>query len=234
MKNNKRYLVPNTITLMSLACGLISILMSTKDYLLTAGILITVSSILDLLDGYSARKLNAKSGFGLQLDSLVDMVSLGIAPIVLIYQYLSARGDESIWLWISIIMVAMAGAIRLARFNLLPEKTGREDVQGLTISHSGATIAMAVLADLSSTTINVPTPFYIVLMLVFSVLMVSTISFLPFSGFIRTKRRTALALSYISFALVLLPLFSAWLTVNMGYIGISLSRATYHMVVAPD
>jgi CDP-diacylglycerol--serine O-phosphatidyltransferase len=208
--------------------------MSAQDSLLTAGILITASSLLDLFDGYSARKLNANSDFGLQLDSLVDMVSLGIAPLILIYQYLSNRGDESIWLWISVIMVAMAGAIRLARFNLLPAKTGREDVQGLTISHSGATIAMAVLADMSSTTINISTPVYIALMLVFSVLMVSTISFLPLSGFVRTKRRTAFALSYISFSLVLFPLFSAWLSVNMGYIGISLSRATYHRVVTQN
>jgi CDP-diacylglycerol--serine O-phosphatidyltransferase len=215
-------------------CGLISILMSAQNSLLLAGVLITASSLLDLFDGFSARKLNANSEFGLQLDSLVDMVSLGIAPIVLIYQYLSVRGDESVWLWMSITMVAMAGAIRLARFNLLPAKTGREDVQGLTISHSGATIAMAVLADLSSTTINIPTPIYIIVMVIFSFLMVSTISFLPFSGFVRTKRRTAFSLSYISFALFLLPIFGVWLSVNMGYIGISLSRATYHRVVAQN
>jgi CDP-diacylglycerol--serine O-phosphatidyltransferase len=231
MRNKARYVVPNGITLSSLTCGIASILSSAQGNLKTAGVLILLSGVLDFWDGYSARKLNAKTDFGLQLDSLVDMVSLGVAPIVLIFQHMQAEGIDTAWTWVGVILVALAGASRLARFNLLPSKeTGDEDSKGLTISHAGATIALAVLAKISYPSLLIPTPIYIIFLAILSLLMISTISFPQISWLVLTRIRTTFVLSFIILTLIAFPLFSAWFTVNMSYIGIGLSRATYHKV----
>jgi len=231
MRNNVRYVVPNSITLISLTCGIASILSSAQGKLKTAGVVILLSFILDFWDGYSARKLNAKTEFGLQLDSLVDMVSLGIAPIVLIFQHMRAEGIETVWAWVCVILVGLAGASRLARFNLLPAKeTGHEESTGLTISLSGGTIALAVLAELSHPALEIPTPGYFIFLALLSFLMLSTISFPQISWLVLTRIRTAFVLSFIAFTLIAFPLFSAWFTVNIGYIGVGLSRATYNLV----
>lgn len=231
MQNKARYVVPSGITLLSLVSGVASILLSAQGNLMTAGVLILLCGVLDFWDGYSARKLNAKTDFGLQLDSLVDMVSLGVAPIVLIFQHMQAEGIDTAWTWVGVILVAMAGASRLARFNLLPSKvTGHEDSKGLTISHAGATIALAVLAKLSYPALSIPTSAYIIFLAVLGLLMISTISFPQISWLVLTRIRTTFVLSFIILTLIIFPLFSAWFTVNIGYIGIGLSRATYHKV----
>jgi phosphatidylserine synthase len=83
-----RYVVPNSITFLSLAFGVAAILAAATGALTTAGALILISYVLDLFDGEMARRLEAGSSFGLQLDSLVDMVSLGTAPAVLAFFHL--------------------------------------------------------------------------------------------------------------------------------------------------
>lgn len=108
---------------MSLSCGVIAILVASQGLLILSGALIFSSYWLDMLDGFSARKLNAQSEFGLQLDSLVDMVSLGVAPAVLAFEYLSEQEVSMTWVWPSVILFAISGAFRLARFNMLPPKT---------------------------------------------------------------------------------------------------------------
>jgi hypothetical protein len=124
-----RVLIPNGLTFLSLLCGTGSILLSaatpaTADaprYLWVAGLLILASYLIDWCDGMVARLLHASTAFGLQLDSLVDMVSLGLAPTVLLFMY-SLRVIE-ISPWLSgpmVVLVPLAGAFRLALFNLLP------------------------------------------------------------------------------------------------------------------
>lgn len=139
MNSQYRYLIPNGITFISLTCGIVAILLAATGELVIAGVLILASYILDLFDGASARYLNAGSAFGLQLDSLVDMVSLGTAPTVLAFMYLFLADVASTTL-IAVLAVffALAGAYRLARFNLLPPKaSGRGDSAGLTIGCRG-------------------------------------------------------------------------------------------------
>lgn len=230
MNIKPRHLVPNAITLMSLSSGVISILFSAQGNLKTAGILIIVSGILDFWDGFSARKLNANTEFGLHLDSLVDMVSLGIAPIILIFQHLRLGGTTTTWSLVAVLMVAVAGASRLARFNLLPQKKGDEDSVGLTITQSGATIAFAVLADIARPGLIFSPVLIIVILAVLAFLMISTISFPNISWLLLTRMRTTLVIAFITSTLIILPIFHALFTVNVGYIGIALGRATYRKV----
>lgn len=232
MRSSKyRYLVPNAITFVSLICGVFAILATLEAQFVVAGWLILTSYVLDLFDGASARKLNASSEFGLELDSLVDMVSLGVAPAVLSYGYLQAAGYPPFWAWVGVAAFVFGGAYRLARFNLLPPKlTGRKESIGLTISAAGATLALAVLADISANRHEyafVPQWGFILLMVALSILMISRIPYPSFAQIASHKWVTPVS---ISVALLLWYLFSfaqAWFMCNLGYLTISLARAGY-------
>lgn len=135
-----KYIVPNGLTLINLFLGSFAIIIAFKgqnEY--NAAWLIFLAAFFDLLDGWAARILNAKSEFGKQLDSLADMVSFGVAPSILLFNWLylvltklskmstfqmiSASLGQNIILLCSLLYV-IAAAIRLARFNI-SENTGR-------------------------------------------------------------------------------------------------------------
>jgi CDP-diacylglycerol--serine O-phosphatidyltransferase len=228
MKSKYRYLIPNGITLLSLACGVVSILLSATGQLFAAGILILVSYILDLLDGAAARRLAAGSEFGLQLDSLVDMVSLGTAPAVLVFMHLRAEGVGMFWVWPFSVLLALAGAFRLARFNLLPPKeSGNTDSVGLTISTGGTTIALAVLSDLVWSREVVPDIAFIPLLAFITFLMASKISFPSALWIIESRRRKAVVFLVLGSTLLILPLFHAWFIWLNAYLSLSLARAGF-------
>jgi CDP-diacylglycerol---serine O-phosphatidyltransferase len=107
---------PTILTLANLVCGFIAI--QQGDYYISS-LLILVSFVFDGFDGYAARKLDAVSDMGKQLDSLADMVSFGAAPAYL--YYLLAPNDNFITLAAPCLIV-MAGALRLAKFNVTPSK----------------------------------------------------------------------------------------------------------------
>jgi CDP-diacylglycerol--serine O-phosphatidyltransferase len=186
IKNNEfgKYL-PNYITFLSLGFGLISIILSSQEYIFLAGSLIVVASILDTLDGYSARKLSLESYFGLQLDSLTDMVCFGVAPIVLISQYLHLQNRFTLWLLPVFLVYIWAGAFRLARFNLQPPKENSNGGSlGMAISAAGVILTLMILSDISQVNFSYPVFIMILLILLLSFLKISRVIFPPFSWFI--------------------------------------------------
>lgn len=228
MNSKYRYLVPNGITFLSLTCGIVSILLSATGQLQWAGGLILASYILDLFDGAMARKLKAGSEFGLQLDSLVDMVSLGTAPAILIFMHLQAENLTMGWVWPFVVLIPLAGAFRLARFNLLPPKeTGNTDSVGLTISTGGAFLSLAVLSDLAIPAENMSGYWYILLLIIVSLLMVSTVAFPSFMAIFSGRRKNAVILSLFGVSLVITSFFTAWFFWTNTYLGIALARAGY-------
>ncbi len=228
MNSKYRYLVPNGITFLSLTCGIVSILLSASGHLQPAGILVLASYILDVFDGALARKLKASSEFGLQLDSLVDMVSLGTAPAVLVFMHLQMDGLTMGWIWPFVVMIPLAGAFRLARFNLLPpKKSGNSDSVGLTISTGGATLALAVLADLAIPSEWINDYWYILLLAVVAVLMVSTIEFPSLKGVFSGWRKSAIILSLFGVSVTQMPIFAAWFLWTNAYLGLYVARAGY-------
>ena len=120
--------IPNILTLLNLACGTASIVFALEGQWQWAVFGLLVASLLDFLDGQSARWLNAMSRIGKQLDALSDMVSFGVLPAVMIYMLLKGllrqipNGSilEQMWMqWIimaSVLLVPLLSAIRLARF----------------------------------------------------------------------------------------------------------------------
>jgi CDP-diacylglycerol---serine O-phosphatidyltransferase len=225
-----RYAVPNGITFFSLALGVAAILASATGSLTTAGAFILLSYVLDLFDGEMARRLSASSSFGLQLDSLVDMVSLGTAPAVLVFFHVRPSVDSAgllVLLWLLTILYAVAGAFRLARFNLLPVKTGQTDSVGLTISTSGATLTLAVVSDIANQGELFPAVFFVPLLFFLGLLMVSWIPFPALTWVFSYRWANLIYLVYFAFALLVLrlPAVTVWLLFNIGFLTAALMRA---------
>lgn len=175
-----RVVVPSFFTLMNLLCGFISIIMVAEGKLVTGAWLIVLAGMFDVLDGFMARLANATSDFGMELDSISDIVSFGVAPGFLIYNF--AFYELQI---VGILLSALAplcGAVRLARFNV-ESKTERIDYfRGLPTPAFAIMLASFYLTfrdrldlfdGLNQGVISVLIPVTIIL----SFLMVSTIPF---------------------------------------------------------
>jgi len=117
------FLLPNMITLSSIFCGFDSIRISCSahgegdDAFYKAALLLVYALFFDMLDGRVARLTKTESAFGLQIDSLADVVSFGVAPALLVYNFSLAQ-KGTLGLVVSFVFAA-AGAVRLARFNVL-------------------------------------------------------------------------------------------------------------------
>ena len=229
-KSKLRYLIPSAITFTSLACGVIAILMTIEGDLMVAGALILSSYVLDLFDGEAARRLDAGTEFGLQLDSLADLISLGTAPAVLAFVHLRAGGSVSmIPVWPLLVFYVSAGAFRLARFNLLPTKEGQTDSVGLTISTAGATLTLAILSDLANSQEVVHDVFYLALLAGLALLMLSRISHPSIMWVFSWRWANVLYVVSLAAGLLWLrlSLFNVWFLFNGGYLGVALARAGF-------
>lgn len=113
------YLLPNLITTGALFCGFYSMIAAMSGALENAAIAIVIAGFLDSLDGRVARMTNTTSEFGVQYDSLSDMVAFGVAPAILMFSWgLSALGKFG---WAVAFMYMACAALRLARFNTMPD-----------------------------------------------------------------------------------------------------------------
>ncbi|MCX7922734.1 MAG: CDP-diacylglycerol--serine O-phosphatidyltransferase [Clostridia bacterium] len=115
MKNIKGTL-PNVLTLINLSLGVIAILFAFNDDLIPASLLVMLAALTDRFDGKVARMLDATSELGKELDSLSDLISFGVAPIIIAWKIsfipLGVPG------YLLTILFPIAGAYRLARFNV--------------------------------------------------------------------------------------------------------------------
>ena len=155
-----KYLVPNSLTLTSLFCGFQSIHLSAtasspREMMFAAWLLI-VAMVFDALDGRVARMTKTESELGVQLDSLADLVSFGVAPGMLLYAW-GLSGFGVLGIFFGFVYTACA-ALRLARFNVLASK--HEGVMkhflGLPTPLAAGTIVSIVLAHLA-VTVNMTT-----------------------------------------------------------------------------
>jgi CDP-diacylglycerol--serine O-phosphatidyltransferase len=171
----KQY-IPNYITFISLGLGLVSIVFSIQGQILLAGMMIVTAVIFDSFDGFIARRLRLESPFGMELDSLTDMVCFGVAPVVLLSQHLHLQDRFTYWLVPLFLIQVWSGAFRLARFNLQPPKESSAGPSlGLTISLSGLILTLMVLSDLTQAGDDYPLAVFIGLILLLSFSMVSRI-----------------------------------------------------------
>lgn len=139
------YILPNLITTGNLFFGFFSIVKSLQGNFVWAGSAILLAAVFDMLDGRIARMTNSTSEFGVQYDSLCDLVSFGLAPAFLTYQFgLDTLGRIG---WIICFLFLACGALRLARFNVQSAiGKGNGDFTGVPIPMAAAVIATYVLA----------------------------------------------------------------------------------------
>jgi CDP-diacylglycerol---serine O-phosphatidyltransferase len=220
-----REAIPSLITFTGLSCGMLALMLTSEGNLWGAGTLILTAYALDALDGIAARHLGAASEFGIHLDSIVDVVSLGVAPAVLVTQHLRAQGLLG-WLFVlPTLAFVIAGAFRLARFNLYAPLGKTNETLGLTISTAGAFVTLAVLSDLGQASGLLHAWLFLPLLLLVAVLMASRIHFPEFNSMIRHRRETAGTLAASLLLCLILQPAVIWFAGTCVYLCFGLARA---------
>lgn len=147
------YPVPTLLTIGNLLCGFYAIAwVFQEDYAFAAGAIL-LAAVLDLLDGAVARMTGSASELGVQLDSLADLVSFGVAPAMLAHVWAFKPVSSRLGFFVEVLPAALfvaAGAFRLARFNVQTAFLDKRYFVGLPIPGAAATIASFVLFMRSS------------------------------------------------------------------------------------
>lgn len=183
------YIVPNLFTTGNLFSGFYGIISSINGYYEVAAVAILISCVFDILDGKVARLTRATSRFGVEYDSLADLVAFGVGPGILMYLWaLKPFGRLG---WLAAFLFMACGALRLARFNVQVETVSKKFFVGLPIPGAASMVATAVLflhewklaLSISS---NIP---LLVLTYVLGFLMVSTVPYYSFKDFEMLKAK---------------------------------------------
>ena len=137
------FLLPSLLTTANLFCGFLALLLTTEGRYTEAVLAIYVAMVMDLLDGRVARLMKATSQFGVEFDSLADVVSFCVAPAFLIHAFaLSHLGRPA---WFAGFLFAICGALRLARFNVQTGSTDRRFFVGLSTPAAAGVVVSTVL-----------------------------------------------------------------------------------------
>ncbi|WP_322883085.1 CDP-diacylglycerol--serine O-phosphatidyltransferase [Sinorhizobium medicae] len=115
-----RLMVPNMITVLAICAGLSGIRLAFENRFELAVAMVLLAAFLDGIDGRIARLLKATSSFGVQMDSLADIINFGVAPALVLYVFLLDQA-RSVG-WIAALIYAIAAGLRLARFNVMAER----------------------------------------------------------------------------------------------------------------
>jgi CDP-diacylglycerol--serine O-phosphatidyltransferase len=237
------YVLPNLFTLSSVFCGFISISLSASGVggtdLYQAALAICFGFFFDTADGRVARLTKTQTDLGRDLDSLADLVTFGVAPGLLVYKWgLTSFGRMGIFV---AGLFVCAGAMRLARFNVLSrredaggQKAPGKYTLGLTIPASASVVVLMVMVSHNAGPYRrISESFAAAVVLVLSYLMVSRVKFRSFKDVRLTKRTVGLALLIVGcIALVALNGVDkalVFLVLIMAYIALGLAETVILM-----
>ena len=211
------YLLPSLMTLGNMYCGYACIVYAMRGEYETAAPFIGVAMVLDMLDGRIARMTGTTSEFGLQFDSLADVISFGIAPAILTFSWgLTSLGR---WGWAAGFVYLTAAAMRLARFNIQKGSVDKKYFVGMPSPAAATVPASTIFAYPAGFQHPVGAIPVLALVLVPGFLMVSTIKFRSFKTFDLQARRSYTVL--IAIALLIALIFAhpalALVTLSYGY-----------------
>ncbi len=164
----------DAISILNLAFGFLAILMVIDNNLMYASACILLAVVFDSVDGWVSRKLNRVDplGFGMNIDSLADIVSFGIAPMTILYAIGSSISPWSAYLTAIVCLItAIAGLLRLTRYNVIADKINYHGFVGLPIPATAMLLATYYLSGLFNIVVAA------VLMLLSAYLMISTIRY---------------------------------------------------------
>lgn len=207
-------LLPSLFTIANLFCGWACVVYAMRGEFEIAAPFIGVAIVLDMLDGRIARMTGTTSEFGVQLDSLADMISFGLAPAVLAHAWgLAPLGRLG---WAAGFLFVTAAALRLARFNIQKSFDKRYFV-GLASPAAGALVASTVFYHPEGLTDKPEAFFAVPLMIVPALLMVSTIRFRSFKTLDIGVRRRYQSLILLAGCFALLIAYPQEVLVAMAY-----------------
>jgi len=224
-RERARLMAPSMFTTLNMVSGLSSVLLAFRGHFTIAAALIAVSIVLDIADGYVARLIGATSPFGLQLDSLADLISFGLAPAILVHTW--ALDEWPILAWLVAFLWLACAAFRLARFNVtIDPAADKRYFVGLP-SPGAAAVVMATIFALDSPEWGPGSGpwrawFPLVVSVVPALLMVMTVRFRSFRNLLAPQTRgarltTAATVLAIIVGLVLAPGLTA-VVVAYGYV----------------
>jgi CDP-diacylglycerol--serine O-phosphatidyltransferase len=205
-----------------------------------ASLYIGLAGLMDFFDGFAARLLKVSSDMGKQLDSLADVVSFGVAPAFIVLQFLrlalandvNALAQPSVWL-LPAFVIPMAGAYRLARFNIDTEQTTY--FKGVPIPMIGILTAAFPLiywqsqSTVFSKLILNPIFWYVYILLV-SFLMVMRSPMLALKG-LGNKKNLILPLVLVVLEVAISAVFFKWMAIPFGFIGYCLVSLIYKKTI---
>jgi CDP-diacylglycerol--serine O-phosphatidyltransferase len=143
------YLFPNLITTGVLFAGFYGIVAAIDDNYVRSAVALLIAMVLDGLDGRLARLTGTESDFGKEYDSLADLVAFGVAPAIIVYQWGLVRLADYGWIWgkigwLAAFIYVASAAMRLARFNVMPESNDRRFFEGLPSPSAAALVTFMV------------------------------------------------------------------------------------------
>jgi CDP-diacylglycerol--serine O-phosphatidyltransferase len=182
------YILPNLFTTGNLFCGFWAIISVFQEKFFYAAVAILLACVFDILDGKVARLSGATSKFGVQYDSLADLVSFGIAPALLAFSW--ALRPYGKFGWLAAFLFVVCGALRLARFNVQSSSGEVKYFKGLPIPAAASMIALTILLYLRLIETDLVKDIVILVMIyVLAFLMVSNIRYFSFKELNLAKRK---------------------------------------------
>ena len=209
MGQRLRYGIPNSVTSLSLLLGLGSIVTAQVGELELAAWLIVWCGLLDTMDGLAARLLKATSDFGAEFDSMADLVSFGVAPAILVFNaglQIAGVQLDSGQFWVLLVacgIFVLAGAMRLARFNLGTMSPGHGWFLGVPITAAGGgLLSSMVLVLIHHRDIAELLPLHRYLPIIMFMLAILMVSRLRFPKAVIRKSKIINAFQFINIALI--------------------------------
>jgi CDP-diacylglycerol--serine O-phosphatidyltransferase len=195
--------LPSLFTLGNMFCGFAAILVSIRGQYTLAAVLIGLSVLFDITDGAVARLVKAVSSFGLQFDSLADLVSFGLAPALLAFTLFSEGRDEWDPLgWVVCFLWVACAAIRLARFNTTIDPTADKRYFTGMPSPGAAGVVLASVFAFGEQMQGRDRLWVLLIVAVPALLMVSTVRFRSFRSLVSPKSGRPYGLAAAAVALV--------------------------------
>jgi len=173
------FILPNLFTSFNIFCGFYAIISTIDGKFVMGAVAIIVAAVFDILDGKIARATNTTSKFGIEFDSLADVISFGVAPALLMYTWMLRPFGRIGWLAAFLFMVC--GALRLARFNTQTGTISSDYFVGLPIPAAAGFAATTLLFHNRLGVLNAPQSILVLaLIYLLSFLMVSNIKYYSF------------------------------------------------------
>ena len=209
------YLLPSLFTMGNMFCGYCCIVFAIRGEFATAAPFIGFAMVLDMLDGRVARMTGATSDFGIEFDSLADVISFGMAPALLSFMWgLQPLGRIG---WAASFLFVAAAAVRLARFNIQSGSQDKRYFVGMPSPAAAAVPAATVFAYPVGFQYPVHAVAVLAMVIVPAMLMVSTIRFRSFKTFDLQSRRSYPVLILFALGLALLAAQPEILLVVLAY-----------------